>query len=225
MCNTQGFGFSIWLRWLWWRSGVGRYSQVNMQTFICFVCFSCHESSSQHEHELSSSESSLSAARHTLLPTVQHVQPRQVNVYTPVCLCVCLCTCLSPVAFVEEQLWTVNKLVIKTSESGCVLKNLLQKHYVTLTEIYVFEKRNLKMYVNMLHKTVIFGKPGHSLGRKCPLVFPSDVLRLLCLSAAFYSAELSPTTSCCCSCSFSLQAVYVLLSGTSVNHRVEGEQS
>ncbi len=54
--------------------------------------------------------------------------------------------------------------------------------------------------------------------------FPSDVLRLLCLSAAFYSAELSPTTPRCCSCSFSLQAAYMLLSGTSMNHRVEAEQ-
>ncbi len=31
--------------------------------------------------------------------------------------------------------------------------------------------------------------------------FPSGVLRLLCLSVAFYLAELPPTTTCCCSCS------------------------
>ncbi len=55
--------------------------------------------------------------------------------------------------------------------------------------------------------------------------FPPGVLRPLCLSAAFYLAELSPATTCCCSCSFSLQAAYMLLSGTSVNHRVEAEQS
>ncbi len=55
--------------------------------------------------------------------------------------------------------------------------------------------------------------------------FPPDVLRLLCLSAAFYLAEPSPTTTRCCSCSFGLQAAYMLLSGTSVNHRVEAEQS
>ncbi len=36
--------------------------------------------------------------------------------------------------------------------------------------------------------------------------------------------QLSPTTSHCCSCSFSLQAAYMLLSGTSVNHRVEVKQ-
>ncbi len=55
--------------------------------------------------------------------------------------------------------------------------------------------------------------------------FPPDVLQLLCLSAAFYLAELSPTTAYCCSCSFSLQAADMLLSGTSMNHRVETEQS
>ncbi len=54
--------------------------------------------------------------------------------------------------------------------------------------------------------------------------FLSDVLRLLCLSAAFYLAELSSATTRCCSCSFGLQAAYMLLSGTSVNHRVETEQ-
>ncbi len=44
--------------------------------------------------------------------------------------------------------------------------------------------------------------------------FPSDVLRLLCLSAAFYLVELLWTTTHCCSCSFSLQAACMLLSGT-----------
>ncbi len=53
--------------------------------------------------------------------------------------------------------------------------------------------------------------------------FPSDVLRLLCLSAAFYLVKLSPTTTRC-SCSFGQQAAYMLLSGTSVNHRAEAEQ-
>ncbi len=53
--------------------------------------------------------------------------------------------------------------------------------------------------------------------------FPSDVLRLLCMSAAFYLAKLSPTTTRCCS--FSLQAAHMLLSGTSMNLRVEAEQS
>ncbi len=68
-------------------------------------------------------------------------------------------------------------------------------------------------------------KIGSYFMEKMSSGFPSDVLRLLCLSAAFYLAELSLTTTCCCSCSFSLQAVCMLLSGTSVNHRVEAEQS
>ncbi len=54
--------------------------------------------------------------------------------------------------------------------------------------------------------------------------FPSDGLRLLRLSAAFHLAELSLTTTHCCSCSFGLQAAYMLLSGTSINHRVKTEQ-
>ncbi len=58
---------------------------------------------------------------------------------------------------------------------------------------------------------------------KMPSGFPSDALRLLCLSTAFYLVELSQTTAHCRSCS--LQAAYKLLSGTSVNHRVEAEQS
>ncbi len=37
-------------------------------------------------------------------------------------------------------------------------------------------------------------------------------------------SELSPTTTCCCSCSFGLQAAYMLLSRTSVIHRVVAEQ-
>ncbi len=45
--------------------------------------------------------------------------------------------------------------------------------------------------------------------------FPSDVLRLLCLSAAFCLAELSTTTTRCCS--VGLQTAYMFLSGTSVN--------
>ncbi len=53
--------------------------------------------------------------------------------------------------------------------------------------------------------------------------FPPDVRRLLCLFAAFYLANLSPTTTPCCSCSYGLQAAYMLLSGTSVNHRVESD--
>ncbi len=55
--------------------------------------------------------------------------------------------------------------------------------------------------------------------------FPHGVQRLLCLPAAFYFSELSPATTWCCSCSFSLQEAYTLLSGTSVNHRIEAEQS
>ncbi len=83
-------------------------------------------------------------------------------------------------------------------------------------------KLNLIIHIIMSHKTailmnrVIF-KDKMSSG------FPSDVLPLLCVSAAFYLVELSPAATRCCS--FCLQAAYMLLSGTSVNHRVEAEQS
>ncbi len=81
------------------------------------------------------------------------------------------------------------------------------------------------MHVNTSHKIAVLLKLGHILRRKCfVMVFPSDVLRLLCQSADFHLAELFPTATHCCSCSFCLQAAYMLLSGTSVNHRVEAEQ-
>ncbi len=88
----------------------------------------------------------------------------------------------------------------------------VQSHFVFKATLCNFEPHKL------LQKT----KAGHILRRKCPLLFPSDVLQLLCLSAAFYLAGLSPTTTCC---SFSLQAADMLLSGTSMNHRAEAEQS
>ncbi len=80
------------------------------------------------------------------------------------------------------------------------------------------------MHISTSHKTAILVKPGSYFTEKMSSGFPSDVLRLLCLSAAFYLVELSPTTTRCCCCSFSLQAAYMLLSGTSVNHSVEAEQ-
>ncbi len=51
------------------------------------------------------------------------------------------------------------------------------------------------------------------------------VLPLMSSVLSFILAELSPTTTHCCGCSFSLQAACMLLSGTSVNHRVETGQS
>lgn len=62
---------------------------------VLCVCSSGHESSSQHEHELCSSDSPLSATRHTLLPAGQHVQPQQVNAH--LCVCHPCVTHVSPV--------------------------------------------------------------------------------------------------------------------------------
>lgn len=53
---------------------------------------------------------------------------------------------------------------------------------------------------------------------KMPSDFPTDVLQLLSLTTAFYLAELSSTSTSCCSYTFSLQAAYTLLSGISLNH-------
>ncbi len=78
------------------------------------------------------------------------------------------------------------------------------------------------MHVNTSHKTTILVKSGHILLRKCPLVFPYDVRQLLCLKP-FILVELSPAATRCCR--FSLQEAYMLLSRTSMNHRVEAEQS
>ncbi len=81
------------------------------------------------------------------------------------------------------------------------------------------------MHVNTSHKAAVLVKLGHILRRKCPLVFPLMSYDFSVCLQPFILAELSPTTTRCCSCSFGLQAAYMLLSGTSVNHRVEAEQS
>ncbi len=100
----------------------------------------------------------------------------------------------------------------------------LKQHYVTLTTTPCFEKRNLTMHVNMSHKTAILVKSGHILQRKCPLVFSLMFDDCSVCLQPFILAELSLATTRCCSCSYSLQEACMLLSGTSVNHRVEAEQ-
>ncbi len=97
----------------------------------------------------------------------------------------------------------------------------LKQHYVTLTTNRGFEKRNSTMHGHTSHKTALLVKLGHILCRKCSLVFP---LMSYCLQP-FILAGLSPATTRCCSCCFSRQAAYMLLSGTSVNHRAEAELS
>ncbi len=101
---------------------------------------------------------------------------------------------------------------------------LLKQHYVTLTTTHCFEKWNLTMRVNTLHKTAILVKPGHILHRKRPLVFPLMSYNCFVCLQPFILAELPPAATRCCSCSFGLQEACMLLSGTSVNHRVEAEQ-
>ncbi len=77
------------------------------------------------------------------------------------------------------------------------------------------------MHVHMSHKTAILVKSGHIL---YPLVFPLMSYGCSVCLQPFILAELSPATTRCYSCSFSLQAAYMLLSGTSVNKRVVAEQ-
>ncbi len=93
----------------------------------------------------------------------------------------------------------------------------LKQNCVTLTTTHSYEKWNFTIHINMMQKNSNFSETGSHFMEKMSSGFPSDVLRLLCLSAAFYLAELSSTTTCCCS--RSLQAADMLLSGTSVNHR------
>ncbi len=104
-------------------------------------------------------------------------------------------------------------------KAGVLKKNQLNKHvlfwskqqYVTLTTTRTFDKRNVKTHFNTSHKNSKFRKTGSHFMEKMSCGFPSDVLQLLCLSAAFYFVELSPTFTWCCS--FGLPAVYMLLSG------------
>ncbi len=105
------------------------------------------------------------------------------------------------------------------------LKVFLKQHYVTWTITQCFKKRTLMMHINTLHKTAILVKPSHILWRKCPLVFSLMSYDCSVCLQPFILAELSPATTRCCSCSFSLQAAYMLLSGTSVYRRIEAKQS
>ncbi len=76
------------------------------------------------------------------------------------------------------------------------------------------------IHVNTLHETSILVKLGHISQRKCPLVFPlmsSDCS--VCLQP-FILAELSPATTWCGTCSFSLQEAYMLLSGTHLLYNI-----
>ncbi len=105
----------------------------------------------------------------------------------------------------------------------CNLTNLKDtwRHYIPLSlvrhlsslkdQYWLWPSIGLNINATMLHKTAILVKPGHILWGKCPLGFPL--------------MSCDQTTTRCRSCSFGLQAAYMLHSGTSVNHRVEAEQS
>ncbi len=84
-------------------------------------------------------------------------------------------------------------------------------------------KRNLMMHINTPNKKAVLVKSSHILWKKNVLWFslwcPFTALSVCSL---LFSKAVATMTRCC---SFSLQAAYMLLSGTSVNHRVEAEQS
>ncbi len=102
-------------------------------------------------------------------------------------------------------------------------KRCLKQHYVTLTATHCFEKRNQTIHVSTSHKTAILVKPGHILLRKCRLG------SLWCSTTAL--SVCSPLFQQSChqhlprlQLQLRLQAAYMLLSGTFVNHRVGAEQ-
>ncbi len=72
-----------------------------------------------------------------------------------------------------------------------------------------------------------FSETGSYFKEKMSSGFPLMSYNCSVCLQPFILAELLPPTVhvSCCSCSFCLQAAYMLLSGTSVNHRVEAEQS
>ncbi len=122
-----------------------------------------------------------------------------------------ICTFLTMLQQISKQMFGKN------------INENIKQHYVTLT--HCFEKRNLTMHINTSHKTAILVKSGHILQTKCLLVFPLMFDDCSVCLQPFILAKLSPATTRCCSCSFVLQAACVLLSETSMNHRVEAEQS
>ncbi len=105
------------------------------------------------------------------------------------------------------------------------LGTLLKQHNVTSTTIHCFEERTLTIHVHTSHKTSILVKSSHILHRKRPLVFPLMSYDCSVCLQPLILAQLSPAATWCGTCSFGLQAASMLLSGTSMNHRVELEQS
>ncbi len=101
----------------------------------------------------------------------------------------------------------------------------LKLQSVSLTVTHYFEKQNLTMHVNTSHKIAIAVKLGHIFQRKRLLVFHLMSYDCFVCLQPFILVELSQATTRCCSCSFGLQQAPMLLSGTSVNLRVEAEQS
>ncbi len=98
-------------------------------------------------------------------------------------------------------------------------REVLKQHSVTLTATHCFKKRNLTMHVNTFAQNGNASKIRSYFTEKVSSGFPSDVWRLLCLSGAFYFSGAVTSNDPVQLWSF------VLLSGTSVNHRVEAEQS
>ncbi len=96
----------------------------------------------------------------------------------------------------QHKIKIITHLKATISNSDCGLQ--LQKTKLKDEGEYVAQKSNLSENRSYFTQKMSFS-------------FPSDIPRLLCLTAAFYLAELSPTTTCCCSCSFRLQAASILL--------------
>ncbi len=65
----------------------------------------------------------------------------------------------------------------------------LRQHYGTRTTTHCFEKQNLTVHVNILHKIAILVKSGHILWNKMFSGFHSDVLRLLCLNSVIHGGS------------------------------------
>ncbi len=139
------------------------------------------------------------------------------------CVCVCVCVC----RVVGEMRWN-NKLCLEPLlfPSGTSENVRLSLPVLTCADFVSCVKATLCNFGREpSHETTILEKTGHILQRKCPLVFPLLSYDCSAHLQPFILAELSPATTQCCSCCFSRQEAYMLLSGTSVNHRVEAEQS
>ncbi len=119
-----------------------------------------------------------------------------------------------------HTLTLVNNYYMKSEANDKInTRHSLKQQCITLTATPWLQKTKLHNACYYIAQNSNFSKTESFFKEKMSSGFPSDVLQLLCLSAAFYLVSCPQQRLAAAAA-----AAYMLLSGTSVNHRVEAEQ-